>query len=267
MQTLNLTQLKGSVVIVQKVIKMKFKFITVALAAMCFNASTLAESTIISSGKEKNQLIELYTSEGCSSCPPADAWISKLKNDPRLWKDVIPVAFHVDYWDRLGWKDELASSDYSFRQHLYRQEGGISQVYTPGFVVDGKEWRGFFRRKNLDDLQVFEVGQLSAEIEDQKISIQFDPLVGIDENLIVHCAVLGFDITNEIGAGENRGRTLTHDFAVLGHNAEVVSLKNGSFNLVTQLPKQSLPAERKALVIWVSETDNQSPLQVAGDWL
>ncbi len=246
---------------------MKIKYISVVLIAVCFNTSILAESTIISSGKEKNQLIELYTSEGCSSCPPADAWISQLKNDPRLWKDVIPVAFHVDYWDRLGWKDELASSDFSFRQRLYREEGGISQVYTPGFVVDGKEWRGFFKRHELVDLQSAEVGQLSAEITGQKVSVHFDPLIDMDTNVIVHCAVLGFDITNEIGAGENRGRTLTHDFAVLGHSAQVASLENGSFNLVTELPRQSLPAERKALVVWISEVDNQRPLQAAGDWL
>ncbi len=246
---------------------MKFKFILIILTTIAFNVQLFAESTLISSGKEKNQFIELYTSEGCSSCPPADDWISQLKTNPRLWKDVVPIAFHVDYWDRLGWKDELASSDFSQRQRLHREQGNISQVYTPGFVVDGKEWRGFFRRESLDNIKVEEVGELSAEVVDQQVTVQFSPLLNGAESLVIHCAVLGFGISNEIKAGENRGRTLTHDFAVLGYNSEIIKSENDNFSLVTELPKQNLSAERKALVVWVSELNSQSPLQAAGNWL
>src|SRR3954447_8070401 len=64
-------------------------------------------------------LLELYTSEGCSSCPPAERWFSALKNNPELWLKLVPVAFHVDYWDSLGWKDPYASKSYTDRQHAY----------------------------------------------------------------------------------------------------------------------------------------------------
>ena len=114
------------------------------LTLVCTSAAAAAQEVVLKSGVEKNRLIELYTSEGCSSCPPADKWISKLKDNDELWNDIIPIAFHVDYWDRLGWPDELAEKSFSDRQRQYRHEGSISQVYTPGFVVDGKEWRGFF---------------------------------------------------------------------------------------------------------------------------
>ncbi len=246
---------------------MKIRSILAILTTVMFCSTASAESIVISSGKEKNQMIELYTSEGCSSCPPADRWISQLKSNPRLWDDIIPIAFHVDYWDGLGWKDELASHDYSLRQRLYREEGGLSQVYTPGFVVDGQEWRGFFRRRNLTELQIEQAGELLAEVADESVSIEFSPLIETESLLLIHVAVLGFDITNEIKAGENSGKTLTHDFAVLGYVVDQVNTENGKFNISMELPVTKIQAQQMALVIWVSETDNQAPLQVAGSWL
>src|SRR5436309_15974793 len=72
-----------------------------------------AADRVFESGPQKVRLIELFTSEGCSSCPPAEAWLSKLKSDPRLWKDFVPLAFHVDYWDHLGWRDPFASKEWT----------------------------------------------------------------------------------------------------------------------------------------------------------
>jgi len=71
--------------------------------------AVFAETAVtFTSPSQQTTLLELYTSEGCSSCPPADQWLSTLKNNPRLWKEIIPVAFHVDYWNDLGWKDEFS---------------------------------------------------------------------------------------------------------------------------------------------------------------
>jgi hypothetical protein len=70
----------------------------------------------VQSGPARAHLLELYTSEGCSSCPPAEQWFSTLKQSPRLWKEIVPVAFHVNYWDQLGWKDKLASPANTARQ-------------------------------------------------------------------------------------------------------------------------------------------------------
>jgi len=71
------------------------------------------------SGEKRVAFVELFTSEGCSSCPPAERTFSKLTTHPSLWKTFVPVAFHVNYWDNLGWKDRLASVEFTQRQHTY----------------------------------------------------------------------------------------------------------------------------------------------------
>lgn len=81
-------------------------------------------------------LLELYTSEGCSSCPPADKWLSGLKPDP---KKLIPLAFHVDYWDYIGWKDKFSKAEYSDRQRKTAAYAGAGYVYTPQFVLSGRD--------------------------------------------------------------------------------------------------------------------------------
>ncbi len=82
---------------------------------------SLATEARFESGPEQTALIELYTSEGCSSCPPAEAWMSHLKDDPGLWKQFVPIAFHVDYWDRLGWRDRFSSKRWTERQGRLRR--------------------------------------------------------------------------------------------------------------------------------------------------
>src|SRR5215217_7350069 len=127
---------------------------TAVLAALAFcitfthvlaqqSASTL-EATTFESGETQNILIELFTSEGCSSCPPAETWLSALKSNQDLWKKIVPVAFHVDYWDRLGWRDRFAKPEFTARQRRYAAAWGGDSVYTPDFVVNAKEWRSWF---------------------------------------------------------------------------------------------------------------------------
>src|SRR5881394_1953150 len=99
-----------------------------------------AADRVFESGPQKVHLLELFTSEGCSSCPPAEAWLSKLKSDPRWWKDFVPLAFHVDYWDHLGWRDPFASKEWTARQYRYSAAWKKGSVYTPAFALDGKEW-------------------------------------------------------------------------------------------------------------------------------
>ncbi|MBN8509702.1 MAG: DUF1223 domain-containing protein [Burkholderiales bacterium] len=84
-------------------------------------------------------VVELYTSEGCSSCPPADRWLSTLKGR----EDVLPLAFHVGYWDRLGWVDRFATQATTARQYALARALGASNVYTPQVVVQGRDWRRF----------------------------------------------------------------------------------------------------------------------------
>src|SRR5450432_272324 len=85
-------------------------------------------------------LVELFTSEGCSSCPPAEASLSRLKDDPSLWKSIVPVAWHVDYWNSLSWRDRFSSARYTERQRGYATKRGSNSIYTPAFAVNGREW-------------------------------------------------------------------------------------------------------------------------------
>ena len=113
----------------------------VACLALPATLSVAAEARF-GSGPQQTALIELYTSEGCSSCPPAEAWMSRLKDSPGLWKQFVPIAFHVDYWDRLGWRDRFSSQRWTERQRRYASLWQSESVYTPAVVVNGREQRG-----------------------------------------------------------------------------------------------------------------------------
>src|SRR3954465_2646270 len=113
------------------------------LASVRHSSLAAADDIVIRSGPQRVSLIELYTSEGCSSCPPAEEWLSSLRNDPRLWQSFVPVAFHVDYWDRLGGKKRFARPEFTARQRTYAAGASATTVYTPGFLIDGHEWRGW----------------------------------------------------------------------------------------------------------------------------
>src|SRR5437762_13623520 len=152
----------------------------VALAVVIRASNLLAEqpgsmppATTFESGKTQASLIELFTSEGCSSCPPAEKWLSALKLNPDLWKRTVPVAFHVDYWDRLGWRDRFAKPEFTSRQQRYAAAWGGDSVYTPGFVVNGKEWRGWFGG-NMTPTSSTKVGVLRVSLgADEKVSASF----------------------------------------------------------------------------------------------
>ena len=116
--------------------------IAVILTLLIASSPAMGE-IVIKSPETRTNLIELYTSEGCSSCPPADQWLSRLKVHPQLWHQLVPIAFHVDYWDYIGWQDRFARPEFSERQRLYARQNNLSTVYTPALVLNGTEWRNF----------------------------------------------------------------------------------------------------------------------------
>ena len=106
-------------------------------AAAAQAASPAPGVCLARSGAMAPTVVELYTSEGCSSCPPADRWLSTLKGQP----GVLALAFHVNYWDRLGWPDRFASAEATARQHELAQRAGSRNVYTPQVIANGRDWR------------------------------------------------------------------------------------------------------------------------------
>lgn len=221
-----------------------------------------ADVTLRSTG-ERTHLLELYTSEGCSSCPPAEKWLSQLRRSPRLWKDFVPLAFHVDYWDGLGWRDRFASKAHTARQRAYAASWGTGTVYTPGFVLDGAEWR----RRATEEIPAVggSAGVLSATVSDAKgIVVTFQPA----RRALAwetHIAVLGLDLSTRVKAGENGGRELRHDFVVLSHDVKEMRGDGDSFRAEAKL---TAPAGTKtALAVWVNEAGHLEPVQAVGGML
>ena len=245
---------------------------TITLVGLILSTVPLLSDNAVEfqSGPTQTALLELYTSEGCSSCPPAEAWLSRLKESPKLWKDFVPVAFHVDYWDYLGWKDPFAAKAWTQRQHDYAAHWRRRSVYTPAFVLDGKEWHDWSGRDAQPLASNKSAGRLTAHSEDgQRWLLRFEPATqNPSSSFDFHAALLGCDLSSDVKAGENRGRKLRHDFAVLAL-ATVAAAKDGSmFEGVLSL-KSTLPvsSNRMALAGWVTSRKSLEPLQSLGGWL
>jgi len=228
-----------------------------------------AGSIQFQSSTNRTALVELYSSEGCSSCPPAEAWFSRLKSNPRLWTDFVPVAFHVDYWDYLGWRDPFGAADYSERQRAYATQWKSRSVYTPGFVLDGKEWRGWFNRDELPRAANQLAGKLTASSNGGKRwLLRFEPAMRSSTAFDFHIALLGFDLNSDVKAGENRGRKLQHDFVVLTLTTATSKKDGDTFEAeLSLIPPSRLPAKRLAVAAWVTWQNDLQPLQAVGGWL
>jgi len=224
---------------------------------------------MIQSGPEKTALLELYTSEGCSSCPPAEKWLSGLKHSPRLWKDFVPVAFHVDYWDHLGWRDPLADRGYSDRQLSYAESWHSENVYTPAFVVNGKEWTGWTISKDGPRQSGEKTGLLTASsVEPDRWKVIFQPEGATNLAYEVHAALLANGVSSDVKAGENRGRRLNHDFAAVRFVTVPMRRVDGAWQgqFVLSQPSTS-PAGDAAIAIWVTEKERLEAVQAVGGGL
>jgi hypothetical protein len=174
------------------------------------------------SGEHTRPLVELYTSEGCDSCPPAERWLSSRFGAEGGASQAIALAFHVDYWDRLGWVDRFASASYTARQHDAMRANGASFVYTPQILLQGRDlaaWRSG-GAASID----------AAAATPARASIALDVAAG-ELGLVVHAdariadgdhagdaelfvAYADSGLVSDVKAGENRGVRLTHDHVV-----------------------------------------------------
>lgn len=230
------------------------------------NAAPAQPTLKFSSPQQQLALVELFTSEGCSSCPPADRWFSSLQGEAQLWKDFVPVAFHVDYWDYIGWKDRFASPEFSQRQRRYSQQGGVGTVYTPGMLQNGREWRGWYRGEGFDRT-VRRAGVLGIEVAGDEVVVEYQSEGKPNAALTVHVALLGMDLESQVSAGENKGRRLQHDFVVLGIESRPLPSHGNQYAATLPLPGSTQPAPRYAIAAWVSPSGREAPVQAVGGYL
>jgi hypothetical protein len=172
------------------------------------------------SGAATAALVELYTSEGCDSCPPADRWLSGLTTAGFELGRVVPLALHVDYWDYIGWKDPFAKPYFAARQREIAAVTRSRAVYTPQVVLAGKDYRGWPARSRFAEA----VAAVNATPARAGIELTIGagevraqaavPRREDREDTALFVAVYENGLSNRVTAGENRGATLKHDFVV-----------------------------------------------------
>jgi hypothetical protein len=220
-------------------------------------ASAQAPTCTARSGAVPPQLVELYTSEGCSSCPPADAWLSTLKGRA----DVIALGFHVTYWDRLGWPDRFATEDHTRRQHEIASRHGSRSVYTPQVVVDGQDWRGWPRLPAAAPGRPVAPEVVLTRAADGRIHARVTPLpaVGVPR-LAAYWAVVEDRHTSRVRAGENAGETLRHDHVVRLHRPLPEFAARAGLESQLDVPPGAASHPRR-IVFVVTSVPDARPLQ------
>ena len=211
-------------------------------------------------------LVELFTSEGCSSCPRAEAWFGALKGESGLWKEFVPVAFHVDYWNHLGWSDRFSSEEFTRRQRDYAARWNATTIYTPEFVLNGEEWR---RASRLPSPSKEKPGKLRVTVgkDGAQLEVSFFSDVKREEPLVVDVVPLAQEVSTNVQRGENAGKKLQHDFVAL---ALVTASLDPSGDRVYRA-QISLPATTAApiasIAAWVRPANSPVPIQAAGGWV
>lgn len=191
-----------------------------ALALAIFAGPVNAECTA-ASGAQRNVLLELYTSEGCSSCPPADQWLSRVKS---AGISVVPLAFHVDYWNKLGWPDRFSSAEYTARQHEVSRRNALSFVYTPQLVLNGRDFREasgtemLSRRVtsiNATPRATLRITQTASNADELKVDLTAAlASANAPNDAQAFLAVVEDKLSSQVNAGENQGKRLNHDAVV-----------------------------------------------------
>ena len=203
----------------------------------------LALGTLPSAAGERPILVELFTSEGCSSCPPADALLTELAGRP----EILALSFHVDYWDKLGWKDPFSSPAATARQQRYTGLLGLATAYTPQIVVDG-QWQAVGSSRAEVERAIGaarrsrEAVPVALAVEPGRVKIEIGSGGAPGSVLLI-----GFDRrqVSAVARGENSGRTLAHADVV--SSIEEVGQYDGRA-LTLEAPVR-LPAERVAAIL------------------
>lgn len=239
----------------------------IAFIILSSHFCTFAAQQKFVSQTQQTQLIELYTSQGCSSCPPADEWLTTFVNNDRLWSEVVPINFHVDYWDNLGWPDRYASPNFSKRQRLYKSLGYSRTVGTPGFIINGRGWAGWFYGLKKPKYVIKDVGILEVIKNDNDISVLFTPTASYSIPLNVNVAQLGFGLFDSIKRGENRGKLLRHDFVALSYQQSTLLEDNNRYSGSLTISSPDVVSAVSGIAVWITQGNDPVPIQSIGGFI
>jgi hypothetical protein len=192
------------------------------LLILCIVPAAEAAQCTASSGAGTTALVELYTSEGCSSCPPADRWLASL-GSRYPGGNVVPLALHVDYWDYIGWKDPYAKREFSLRQRKFSQLQRMALVYTPQVLLQGRDFRawggeGFDQAVAKINAQPARAKLRLAVVTADRDALEVEALAELAQpsaDAGLYLAAYRSRLESRVQTGENRGRLLTHDYVVL----------------------------------------------------
>lgn len=202
------------------------------------------QSLTVSSAHHRVVLLELYTSEGCSSCPPADRFLSDIKKSGEYKNTLIPLAFHVTYWDYIGWKDAYASTLFDNRQRDIAHKNSQNTIYTPQFVMSGKDFR---RYKTFSQ----DIGGISRQASTVDLTITIDHVnqpelaLTLDTDISrskvkdvqFFIAVTEDGLFSEVSDGENEGERLQHDYVVRKlYGPYFQSMPEATLSQMTKIP-------------------------------
>ena len=186
-----------------------------------FSLPAMAATPVCHNTTPASVLLELFTSEGCSSCPPADAWLAKvpLKFNP---DQVISLAWHVDYWDYLGWKDVLANPQFSLRQRERVRVSNSQNVYTPQLMINGQTHIWHQHAEQLIQQALTQPYPQLLQVSAQQQSpdswlLDIKTTTDLPNTTVLRAALTGETVNRKIGGGENAGRMLSHPSPVLAY--------------------------------------------------
>jgi hypothetical protein len=225
-------------------------------------------------------LVELYSSEGCNSCPPADNWLSQWKNSGAA-QSIVPLALHVDYWNSLGWTDRFSQHRFTERQQTLTDLAGGHTIYTPEIFVSGRELRSWSQRDSFQS----RVGKVVAEPAQANVALELkgqapgafnvaaqftSKAADTGGQLDAYLAVYENSLSSQVGAGENSGATLHHE-RVVRQWIGPVPLVAGSAQIRRDIRIQdtaadasvNAPADRFGVVAFVENAATGEVLQVA----
>ena len=204
---------------------MKSKRALATIALMLASAAHAAEPACSAySGPHTTALVELYTSEGCDSCPAADHWLSSLFGQGFRPNQVVPLALHVDYWDYIGWKDPFARGEFSVRQRKLAQMKRPVIVYTPQVLLQGRDFPRWSGGEFSQQVMRINSRPSRARIALAILAVAPDAIhaelsamlidAAEQKNAAVYLAAYENKLASDVAAGENRGKRLEHDFVV-----------------------------------------------------